>query len=783
MENKGQIDETLRQSQLTAKGQTLINAVDGLHIDVKGINQQSVSQAIDAMVQADPSMAWLKEVEARNDVDWRQVQELHDSWDESHSGLGGPAMLIVIIIVTYFTAGAASGALGSAAGATAGSSSAMSAGLAATASSGAVAAGWANAALTAMITSAASTAAVSTINNKGDVGAVFKETFSIDNLKNYIVAGGTAGLTAGFFNDWTSTTTGPGTAVTDSTSGALANTGKVVVSNPGGLSSLQGIGQFTENQLLQNSTSALLNKALGRDGSLGDALQNSLVNAFTAYGFKLVGDIGLGNNLQESGLAKIGLHALMGGLASVAAGGDFKTGALAAGVNEALIDDLASAYADLPKTERDQLLAMNSQLIGVLTTAVQDPTADIDKLQLGSSIAQSGTLYNRQLHADEEDWIKGHAKEFAEQNGISEEVAAERLGQQAVKDVDLLWRSILSDGDDSAAQAFLNGSGKTFTNELGEQQALFTAKGNQLFRPEMFGDTADPKFYKQFVQSGVNRDLSAGLLKELQDSGVAIKDGAVDLAKLAKENPLVVLSGLWEGVKDLPQSVIDGFVESGKSIGEGAAASFNEDITNKLNTIYGQDVHTAQTTLLAIRTLLAILPAGATAKAGGKLTEAAAEAISKKLDEVIERLAAQKLVKDDAKGGTALSNDVLVEARIGNGTKGQGSGNKVDQLPNQQVVGGDGKPIPVYSEKPNGPYATQEFPSTPVAHGFPDIVDNYASSATKFPLSNGSSLYQASGSYNGVAGRFEWIVDPKLGGVTHRMFVPNGTVNGIPVKP
>ncbi|EPN29108.1 filamentous hemagglutinin, intein-containing, partial [Pseudomonas syringae pv. actinidiae ICMP 19096] len=137
------------------------------------------------------------------------------------------------------------------------------------------------------------------------------------------------------------------------------------------------------------------------------------------------------------------------------------------------------------------------------------------------------------------------------------------------------------------------------------------------------------------------------------------------------------------------------------------------------------------------------------------------------------------------KGGAALSNDVLVEARIGDGTKGQGSGNKVDQLPNKQVVGADGKPIPVYSEleKPNGPYAIQEFPSTPVAHGFPDIVDNYANSATKFPLNNGSSLYQASGSYNGVVGRFEWIVDPKLGGVTHRMFVPNGTVNGIPVKP
>ncbi|MEO8641314.1 hemagglutinin repeat-containing protein [Pseudomonas sp.] len=406
MENKGQVDETLRQSQLTAKGQTLINAVDGLHIDVKAINQQSVSQAIDAMVQADPSMAWLKEAEALGDVDWRQVKELHDSWDESHSGLGGPAMLIIIIIVTYFTAGAASGALGSAAGATAGSTSAMSAGLAATATEGAVAAGWANAALTAVITSAASTAAVSTINNKGNIGAALKETFSIDNLKNYIVAGGTAGLTAGFFNDWTSTSTGPGTVLTDSTNGALANTGKVLVASPGGLSSLQGIAQFTENQLLQNSTSALLNKALGRDGNLGDALQNSLVSAFTAYGFNLVGDIGVDNHLQDGGLAKIGLHALMGGLASVAAGGDFKSGALAAGVNEALVDDLATAYTGMSKEDRDRLLLMNSQLIGVLTTAVQDPTADINKLQLGASIAQSGTQYNYLSHQDVKDLEK-----------------------------------------------------------------------------------------------------------------------------------------------------------------------------------------------------------------------------------------------------------------------------------------------------------------------------------------------------------------------------------------
>ncbi|MFH7611776.1 hypothetical protein RA272_30595, partial [Pseudomonas syringae pv. tagetis] len=64
------------------------------------------------------------------------------------------------------------------------------------------------------------------------------------------------------------------------------------------------------------------------------------------------------------------------------------------------------------------------------------------------------------------------------------------------------------------------------------------------------------------------------------------------------------------------------------------------------------------------------------------------------------------------------------------------------QLPNKQVVVADGKPIPVFSEPERlyGPYATQEFPSTSVALGFPIIVDNYANSATIFPLNNGSSL-------------------------------------------
>jgi len=77
----------------------------------------------------------------------------------------------------------------------------------------------------------------------------------------------------------------------------------------------------------------------------------------------------------------------------------------------------------------------------------------------------------------------------------------------------------------------------------------------------------------------------------------------------------------------------------------------------------------------------------------------------------------------------------------------------------------------------------QERPSVAREHGFTDIVDNYAKDAVPFKLKDGATLYQVEGSLNGVSGRFEWIVDPKLGGVSHRKFVSGGTINGVPNKP
>jgi filamentous hemagglutinin len=289
---KGHTDETLRQSQLIAEGNLAISAVDGLTIDVRQVDQQTVSQSIDAMVQADPQLAWLKEAEQRGDVDWRQVKEIHDSFNYSHSGLGPASQIIIAIVMAAVVGPAAMGAMTGATSAalTAGTLSASTAaGLSAAA--GAVAAG------------AATNASVSAINHRGDLGAVFKDVTSSDAMKGYVISGITAGLTASTFDKWTGAKTNP-------------VTGKVEIA----LDTWKGVGQFAAHQTLQSGTSMALSKALGQRGSAGDALKSALFNTLAAASFNAVGDYTQG--LWDDGSAqKIAVHAMVGGLLAEATGG------------------------------------------------------------------------------------------------------------------------------------------------------------------------------------------------------------------------------------------------------------------------------------------------------------------------------------------------------------------------------------------------------------------------------------------------------------------------------
>ena len=169
---KGSTDETLRQTQMVAEGSIAIKAVEGLKIDVNQVNQQTVSQSIDAMVKADPQLAWIKDAEARGDVDWRQVKEIHDSFKYSNSGLGPASQIIIAILMAAVVGPMAAGAMGTATGGmvTAGTLS-VEAAAGISAATGAVAAG------------AATNATVSVINNRGNLGAVLKDVTSSDAMK------------------------------------------------------------------------------------------------------------------------------------------------------------------------------------------------------------------------------------------------------------------------------------------------------------------------------------------------------------------------------------------------------------------------------------------------------------------------------------------------------------------------------------------------------------------------------------------------------------------------
>jgi filamentous hemagglutinin len=346
MKGKGNTDETLRQSELVANGALVIKAVNGLKIDIKQIDQKSVSQTIDSMVAADPKLAWLKEAEQRGDVDWHRVEEIHKSFKYSSSGLGVAAQLALAILLAAVTGGAGAGLIG--------------------ATAGTFSAGFANAVLIAVETTAANSA----ISNKGNLGAVLKDTFSSESLKGYVLSGVLGGI------------------------GSSTSLGY----DPSKIGfDLDSLGQV----VLKASADTVAQTVL-QGGSLSDNFVDNLLGAVVNIGGAIAANK-VGNlNLVDGSPTKIAAHALVGGLKSMAMGGDFKTGALAGGANEAMVQYLADLILpdnydpNMPGADQAKanLLAM-SQLLAVLTAVVSGTDPNI-----AANIAATATQYNYLSHSD-----------------------------------------------------------------------------------------------------------------------------------------------------------------------------------------------------------------------------------------------------------------------------------------------------------------------------------------------------------------------------------------------
>ncbi|CAH0308944.1 hypothetical protein SRABI89_04714 [Pseudomonas koreensis] len=382
---RGNTDETQRQTQMIAKGNIVLKAVDGLKIDIKDVSQESVSQTIDAMVKADPQLAWLKDAEARGDVDWRCVEEIHKSFKYSTSGLGVAAQLALAILLAAVTGRAGAGLIG--------------------ATAGTFSAGFANAVLIAVETTAANSA----ISNKGDLGSVLKDVFSSENLQGYVL------------------------------SGMLGGIGNGLGYNPTEL----GFDWNSAGQVILKTSADTLAQTALQGGSLGDNFVNNLLGAVIDIGGAIAANKVGSLNLVEGSPTKIAAHALVGGLKSMALGGDFKTGALAGGANEALVQYLADLILpenydpNMPGADQAKanLLAM-SQLIAVLSAVIADTDPNI-----AANIAATAIQYNYLSHSDLEraahdlsacgnDAACANTK-YAEYHALSQKQAIEAVAQCA----------------------------------------------------------------------------------------------------------------------------------------------------------------------------------------------------------------------------------------------------------------------------------------------------------------------------------------------------------------
>lgn len=364
---------------MVAQGQLAIRAAGNIHIDIKQIDQKTVSQTIDAMVQAEPKLAWIKQAEASGQVDWRVVKEIHESWDYKNSGLGAAPALIISIVASFY--------LGPLAGAM------------------------------------ASNFAVGTVNGGGDIGAGLKAATNKNAIKGYATQMVTSGILAGI-----------DTAVAGwSPDGPLILNANGV-NNPGYSSSMLDWNTVSEN-VLRSTTHALVvgsvNTAIN-GGSLKDNLGTAAISEgfdlTAAFGNKQVGDLADYLDVSPGTASKIFMHAVLGGALSSAKGGDFRTGALAGAAAEGLTSIAAEKlgqYLDTQLSTNGQFKVATAQVIGVLAGALGN--GDPEK---ASWVAGNAQRYNDFLHMGGWGGASASLDAYMVEKGATPEQRSEALRSQ-----------------------------------------------------------------------------------------------------------------------------------------------------------------------------------------------------------------------------------------------------------------------------------------------------------------------------------------------------------------
>jgi filamentous hemagglutinin len=231
--------------------------------------------------------------------------------------------------------------------------------------------------------SVATKATVSTIDNRGNLGAVFKDVTSTDSIKGYAVSVATAGA----------------------------------AQSPGYDPGAMGFNAASLKTVMLKAAADATIKTAVYGGSfkdnLGSALLNTAASAGGAVAAGKIGDLGW----VDGSLDKVLLHAALGGLMAEVMGSDFRTGAIAGGANEVLVGLLgdrllpANLTPGTPEHVQAQAnLVALSKIVGVLGAAATKGDLDV-----AAQVAENGTRYN--LLGDHSAKLRDEAREKFSQTG------------------------------------------------------------------------------------------------------------------------------------------------------------------------------------------------------------------------------------------------------------------------------------------------------------------------------------------------------------------------------
>ncbi|WP_421692654.1 DUF637 domain-containing protein [Xenorhabdus bovienii] len=269
------------------------------------------------MLGENPETAWLKNLNNRHDVKWNEVQDAYENWDYSNQQLSPVASAVIAVAIAVVTAGSG---LAVAAGASAASTATgVGAATAATATTtGAVVSG----ATIAGMSSLASKAAVTLINNQGNLSKTFRELGNSDTVKSTITSMAIGGALSGFDQamGWT--------AAKDGANAAASSTNSNVPLLSKGADWSKVAQRVAGQSIISSSLTTSINGGSFKD-NFATALLSNVGNQINAEGANVIGDYGKALDIPGKAVS----HAAVSAIAAHIGGGDARgaaAGALAA---------------------------------------------------------------------------------------------------------------------------------------------------------------------------------------------------------------------------------------------------------------------------------------------------------------------------------------------------------------------------------------------------------------------------------------------------------------------